>query len=66
MYSVGNCVQGKDGRIGTVIEARLIRSAVYPQYQQVLIRFPDGSSLNGAANDFKLVRQRVLESAGRC
>ena len=59
MYEIGDKVQAYDGRIGIVTDAEVIGNhANLSKYQDILVKFPDQSTLNGSSDKFKAVVER--------
>lgn len=59
MYKIGDKAQAYDGRIGIVTEAEMIGNyANLPNYQDIIVKFPDQSTMNGASDKFKAVLER--------
>jgi hypothetical protein len=55
-YQLGDKVQAHDGRIGTIIHTeQMVGHLEFPNYQNVVVRFPDLSTMAGPAENFKAV-----------
>ncbi len=65
MYEIGDKVQAYDGRIGIVTDAEMIGNyANSPNYQDILVKFPDQSTMNGSSDKFIAVVERQLAKRG--
>jgi hypothetical protein len=65
VYEIGDKVQAHDGRIGVVIEIdrapTLFENNPQPRHhepQQIVVKFPDQSTVGGSAENFKTVSDR--------
>jgi phage tail protein X len=58
MYDIGDKVQAYDGRIGTVIDAETNANAAIANYQNIVVKFPDGSMMEGNAEQFTAVFEK--------
>jgi hypothetical protein len=58
MYAIGNKVQARDGRIGTVIDTEAIANLGLVHYAKVVVQFLDGNEVEGAAEHFKAIKER--------
>jgi hypothetical protein len=65
-YRIGDKVQAHDGRIGTVID---VEEITYPglagvarslDAQELIVRFPDLSTIKGTSDHFKPVLEKPL------
>ncbi len=55
-YQIGDKIQSHDGRIGTVIRTELIVDrSKFPTYQNIVVMFPDLSTIDGPSENFKPV-----------
>ncbi|MBW4647651.1 MAG: hypothetical protein KME06_02985 [Kastovskya adunca ATA6-11-RM4] len=59
MHNIGDKVQAFDGRIGTVVDAKtMVNDAMFSNYQHIVVRFPDLSTMDGLSENFKAVFER--------
>ena len=59
MYKIGDKVQAYNGRIGIVTDAEMIGIyANLTKYQDILVKFPDQSAMNGSSDNFKAVVEK--------
>lgn len=65
MFEIGDKLQAYDGRIGTVVDTKMVVYASSPEFQHIVVRFPDGSQMNGLAQDFKAVFERPFAKVGQ-
>lgn len=64
MYQVGDIVRIDDGRTGKVVDVKSIESdgsVVSDAQQEVVVKLPDGSIVNGSAQRFTAIN--VLKKA---
>lgn len=56
MYEIGDKAQAYDGRIGVVVDTKILVGATkVPSSQHILVKFPDGSTMEGLSDNFKAV-----------
>jgi hypothetical protein len=65
MYAIGNKVQARDGRIGTVIDTEAIANFELVPYAKVVVQFLDGNEVEGAAENFKAIKEQFSCSIAR-
>lgn len=59
IYDIGDKVKARDGRIGVVIDTKKVsNNTEFQDYQTILVRFPDRSTLEGMSDDFMAVSDR--------
>ncbi|MBW4518568.1 MAG: hypothetical protein KME16_02390 [Scytolyngbya sp. HA4215-MV1] len=65
IYEIGDKVQAGDGRIGVVIDAdRIPLHQSLLNAQKIVVRFPDQSTLEGMAENFKAVNDKPFGKVG--
>jgi len=59
IYQIGDKVQAHDGRIGIVIDTEKSADTAEPSnVQHIVVKFPDGSTVDGLSDKFRAVSDR--------
>jgi hypothetical protein len=58
-------VQARDGRIGTVINSESIANTGLVHYAKLVVQFLDGNEVEGAAENFKAIKEQLSCSIDR-
>jgi hypothetical protein len=59
VFGIGDKVQARDSRIGVVVDTQeTINNNQISTSQTILVRFPDKSTVEGKAEEFKAVSER--------
>jgi hypothetical protein len=65
MFDIGDKVQARDGRIGIVVDTKkIVVSEKSSNFQQIVVKFPDGFTIDGLSEDFKGVFDRPFSKVG--